>query len=82
MFGQCRSGRLGIAGVSDIACRPPTIGEAVDWLKKMEHMPDYCRACLSLWKTTMGVAAALEVFERAPESVRKWINERSLKNGP
>lgn len=60
----------------DILSRPPTIGEAVDWITKMQHMPDYCRACLSLWKTTMGVAAADHVLERAPESVRKWINER------
>ncbi len=79
MFGQGRRGRLGIAGVSDIACRPPTIDEAVDWLTKMQHMPDYCRSCLTFWKSTMGIAAAKQVFERAPESVRKWINERAMK---
>ena len=79
MFGQGRRGRLGIAGVSDIACRPPTIDEAVDWLTKMQHMPEYCRSCLTFWKSTMGIAAAKQVFERAPESVRKWINERAMK---
>ena len=79
VFGQGRRGRLGIAGVSDIACRPPTIDEAVDWLTKMQHMPDYCRSCLTFWKSTMGIAAAKQVFERAPESVRKWINERAMK---
>ena len=31
------------------------------------------------WKSTMGIAAAKQVFERAPESVRKWINERAMK---
>ena len=59
-----------------IQTRPPTVSEAADWLKKMEHCPEYCRTCLMAWESSMGVAAATQVFERAPESVRKWINER------
>ena len=63
----------------EILSRPPTVDEAVDWLTKMQHMPEYCRSCLTFWKSTMGIAAAKRVFERAPESVRKWINERAMK---
>ena len=56
--------------------RPPTVVEAVAWLKRSAEYPDYCRACLSLWKASMGLAAAKSVFDQAPESVRKWISER------
>jgi len=64
---------------SAVMTRPPTVAEAVEWLKKMQHCPEYCRACLTAWKASMGVAAALQVFYRAPESVRQWINERKAK---
>lgn len=56
--------------------RAPTVTEAAEWLKKMEHSPEYCRTCLTHWKRVMGVSAARQVFDQAPESVRKWINER------
>ena len=59
--------------------RPPTVTEAADWLKKMEHSPEYCRACLAHWKRVMGVSAAKQVFEQAPESVQRWINEKCGK---
>ena len=41
--------------------------------------PRYCRACLAHWKRVMGVSAAKQVFEQAPESVRTWIKDRSWK---
>ena len=59
--------------------RPPTVAEAADWLKKMEHSPEYCRACLTHWKSVMGVSAARQVFDQAPESVQRWINEKCGK---
>ena len=59
--------------------RPPTVAEAADWLKKMEHSPEYCRACLDALEDVMGVSAARQVFEQAPESVRTWIKDRSWK---
>lgn len=59
--------------------RPPTVSEAAGWLKRNESWPEYCRACLTLWKASMGVVAVKQVFDRAPESVRKWINERNAK---
>ena len=62
-----------------IMTRPPTVAEAAEWLKKMQHSPEYCRACLKAWKASMGASAARQVFEQAPESVRKWINERRAK---
>jgi hypothetical protein len=45
----------------------------------MEHSPEYCRACLAHWKRVMGVSAAKQVFDQAPESVRRWINEKCGK---
>ena len=59
--------------------RPPTAAEATEWLKKMAHSPEYCRACLTHWQRVMGVSEARQVFERAPESVRQWINEKCGK---
>ena len=59
--------------------RPPTVAEAVDWLKKMEHSPEYCRTCLTHWKQVMGVSAAKQVFEQSPESVKTWIKDRNWK---
>ena len=56
--------------------RPPTVAEATEWLKKMEHSPEYCRVCLTHWKRVMGVSAAKQVFDQAPESVRQWIKEK------
>ena len=65
--------------VDVIQTRPPTVAEATEWLKKMAHSPEYCRECLKAWKESMGVSAARQVFEQAPELVRKWINERRAK---
>ena len=59
--------------------RPPTVAEATEWLKKMAHSPEYCRDCLTHWKRVMGVSAAKKVFDQAPESVRRWINEKGGK---
>ena len=71
-------GLLLIGNAPDVAppVRPPTVAEAVEWLKNMQHSPEYCRTCLTHWKRVMGASAARQVFEQAPESVRKWINER------
>lgn len=59
------------------ADRPPTRAEAAAWLKRHEDDPSYCRACLRLWKASMGQSEVKVVFEQAPESVRKWIKERA-----
>ena len=56
--------------------RQPTVAEAAEWIKKMQHSPEYCRTCLTHWKRVMGVSAAKQVFEQAPESVRRWIKEK------
>ncbi len=62
-----------------VQTRPPTITEAAGWLKANEHCPEYCRACLKHWKAIVGDVVAMQMFERAPESVRKWIKEREAK---
>ncbi len=72
-------GRAEAEQAAAVMTRPPTVAEAVEWLKKMQHCPEYCRECLKAWKETIGVSAARQVFEQAPESVRKWINERRAK---
>lgn len=59
-----------------VRTRPPTIPEAVEWIKKNANYPYYCRECLTLWKARMGVSAAKQVFDQAPESVRTWIKNR------
>ena len=57
--------------------RPPTVSEAAGWLKRNAEDLWYCWRCYELWKASMGVVAADQAVDRAPESVRKWINERA-----
>ncbi len=59
--------------------RPPTISEAVDWLNKMAHNPQYCRTCLQHWKSIMGSDEIKNVFSKAPESVRRYCLEMASK---
>ena len=62
-----------------VMTRPQTHAEAVEWIDKNKHDPEYCRTCLTARKASLGVSAARQVFDQAPESVRKWINERRSK---
>ncbi len=62
--------------MTKVRSRLPTIAEASDWIKKMAHDPEYCRSCLTMWKKSMGIAAAKRVFDGAPDSVREWIIKR------
>lgn len=58
--------------------RPPTVAEAASILKQNEHCPEYCLACLRHWRAIVEADVADAMEARAPESVRKWINERRL----
>ena len=67
--GDCRRG--------DIACRrPPTIDEAVDWLTKMQHMPDYRRSCLTFLEIDNGYCCCKAGFGVRRNRCAKWINDR------
>ncbi len=54
-----------------VSTRPPTVSEAAGWLKANEHCPEYCRACLKHWRAIVGDDVAMQMFDRAPESVKK-----------
>ena len=62
-----------------VRTRPPTKQEAIDWIKRHQSDPHYCRECFRLWKRSMGAQLAKAIFDEAPESVRKWIYARAAK---
>ena len=53
--------------------QPPTIDEAVAWIKRSAYDKPYCLRCFKLWRKIGGAPFADSVLARSPDDVREFV---------